>query len=1351
MLALLLTVLVLTLAPGAGAQTAAHFAYVASTAGGDFVAPVGLATDSSGNVYVADPYGPAVYEIPVGCTSSSCVQPLGGGFGYPNAVAVDSAGIVYVADSVNNAVYEIPLGCVQANCVVKLGGTFNFASPFGVAVYNGNVFVTQGTTGTVFELATTCLLSTCVGSLSVPAPLAPIVATVDGSGNLFVLGSLSGSATEVYELTAASSYTTGSQVGATLTGFASNLAYGLAVDKDENVYFTVSGKAGDGGVYEILANGGYATTKTLIGNINSSSSGSSGPNGVAVSGHRVYFSSGIGPGRVTELATAGADFGAVAVGQTSAAVPLTFAFDAVGSINAPAVLMEGVGGLDFADALTGSCNTNGTLHSYAIGETCTVNVTFAPQAAGQREGAVDLTAVTGLAAFVRRANGGRGLNPSAGAGGTPIASGYVFGIGNAPQAVLIPGTISAVAGYYNSGGLGFVFGEARSGKTRPMAAARAKIDAVRANLKDRPALSPATGQALAFPGGVAADGAGDYFVADTYDCIVWEVDNTGNIALIAGNGTCGYNGDGILAANAEVFWPWAVAVDGAGNLYIADGGNDLIRKVTPGSDGTLATGTISTIAGNTSNQYPYEFCEFAIPNAAGLACPSGVAADRVGNVYFTDTYNSYVGKVDTSGNITTVAGINGTPGTTLPSNGTLAVNAALGAPFGVALDSAGNLYISDDNLNVVMEVAAATQTISTVAGNGTAGYTGDGTLAINAELGTGLGGITLDGAANLYIADFGNYVIRKVDAATGIINTIAGNFYSTNLYGGDGGPATSASLNEPNGVAVDGAGDLYIADFGNSLIREVTASAAGLQFLTPTYVGSIDIPDGAQTVTVSNIGNQALTFQPFTDMLDAVLESPTVADCQNSSTLLSGASCTLGIEFEPASVGVSLTGYVNVVDNALNAAGPNYATQSIGLTGTGTQAPQSITFPTIPTQIVGASFTLSATASSGLPVILVSKTPAVCTVLGTTATMVTRGSCGITAYQAGDSNFFAATEVGHTFWVGGEAQSIAFAAIPATPLAAGSVALAATASSGLAVSYASATPAVCGVSGSTVTLLTGGNCGIVATQAGNSQYAAAPPVGLNFAVTMATQTITFASIATQPVGVSIPLNATASSGLMVSFISMTPSVCTVTGSSAILFAVGSCGIVAKQAGNINFLAAPEVGHTFWVGLGAQTITFPAIAGTPLAAGSVALTATASSGLAVSYASVTPLVCEVSGSTVNLVAGGNCGIVATQAGSRMYAAARPVGRNFAVTLATQTITFPAIGTQVVGANVTLTATASSGLAVSYVSTTPLVCTVSGSNASMVAVGSCGIVATQVGNGYFLAAPEAGHTFWVGPTR
>jgi hypothetical protein len=148
---------------------------------------------------------------------------------------------------------------------------------------------------------------------------------------------------------------------------------------------------------------------------------------------------------------------------------------------------------------------------------------------------------------------------------------------------------------------------------------------------------------------------------------------------------------------------------------------------------------------------------------------------------------------------------------------------------------------------------------------------------------------------------------------------------------------------------------------------------------------------------------------------------------------------------------------------------------------------------------------------------------------------------------------------------------------------------------------------------------------------------------------------------------------------------------------------------------------------------------------------IALTATASSGLAVSYASVTPLVCEVSGSTVNLVAGGNCGIVATQAGSRMYAAARPVGRNFAVTLATQTITFPAIGTQVVGANVTLTATASSGLAVSYVSTTPLVCTVSGSNASMVAVGSCGIVATQVGNGYFLAAPEAGHTFWVGPTR
>ena len=216
---------------------------------------------------------------------------------------------------------------------------------------------------------------------------------------------------------------------------------------------------------------------------------------------------------------------------------------------------------------------------------------------------------------------------------------------------------------------------------------------------------------------------------------------TGDIITVAGNGTAGYKGDNGPATAAELNDPNSVAVDSAGDLFIADTGNNVIREVVK------ATGDIITVAGN---------------GTAGYSGDNGPA---------------------------TAAEIN--------------------SPRGIAVDAAGDLFIADSRNNVIREVVKATGDIITVAGNGTAGYSGDGGPATAAELDEPCG-VAVDSAGDLFIADAGNNAIREVVKATGDIITVAGN--GTAGYSGDGGPATAAELNGPVGVAVDSAGDVFIAD-----------------------------------------------------------------------------------------------------------------------------------------------------------------------------------------------------------------------------------------------------------------------------------------------------------------------------------------------------------------------------------------------------------------------------------------------------------------------------------------------------------------------------------------------------------
>jgi hypothetical protein len=328
---------------------------------------------------------------------------------------------------------------------------------------------------------------------------------------------------------------------------------------------------------------------------------------------------------------------------------------------------------------------------------------------------------------------------------------------------------------------------------------------------------------------------------------------------------------------------------------------------------------------------------------------------------------------------------------------------------------------------------------------------------------------------------------------------------------------------------------------------------------------------------------------------------------------------------------------------------------------------QTITFGALSNLALGTSpFLISATASSSLAVSFASTTFSVCTVSSSTVTLVSLGTCTIQATQAGNGTYAAATPVNQSFQVTSEGQTISFGALSNEVLGTAPFTLSATASSGLSVSFASTTSAVCTVAGDTVTLAAAGTCTIQATQAGNATYAAATPVNQSFQVTQQSQTITFGALSNQALGTApFTLSATASSGLTVSFASTTSSVCTVSGDTATLLAAGTCTIQATQAGNASYAAATPVSQSFQVTSESQTITFGALSGQTLGAAPFRLTATASSGLTVSFASTTPSVCTVSGATVTLVAVGTCTIQATQAGNANYTAATPVSQSFAV--------------------------------------------------------------------------------------
>ncbi len=325
----------------------------------------------------------------------------------------------------------------------------------------------------------------------------------------------------------------------------------------------------------------------------------------------------------------------------------------------------------------------------------------------------------------------------------------------------------------------------------------------------------ATAAALNSPGSLAISSAGDFYVADMANNRIRKITSAGIITTIAGNGTAGATGDGGAATAATLNSPMAVAVDAAGNVFIADYNNAKIRKVN-------TFGVISTIAGTGTIGYSGNG---AAATAALIAKPTGVAVDASGIVYLAEQNNQVVRKVNASGIISIVAG---GIGAGFSGDGGQASAAAVSYPFGVAVDPSGNLLITDNGNNRIRKVSTG-GIITTLAGNGSAGFSGDGGNATAGSLNNPSGAI-IDASGNLFIADQNNNRIRMVNSS-GIISTYAGT--ATGGYSGDGGPASACSFYKPANVAF-ASGNLYVADMGNSAIRRIGTATVSH---TPTFTG----------------------------------------------------------------------------------------------------------------------------------------------------------------------------------------------------------------------------------------------------------------------------------------------------------------------------------------------------------------------------------------------------------------------------------------------------------------------------------------------------------------------------------
>jgi len=507
---------------------------------------------------------------------------------------------------------------------------------------------------------------------------------------------------------------------------------------------------------------------------------------------------------------------------------------------APQALTQGIAGLDFSLGSGGTCAAN---VSYTAGQQCTVNVVFTPKYPGPRSGAVVIESTEG----------------------SLLGSTLLTGEANGSLAVLVPGEMNTVAGNYN-----WIY-------------ASDGILAIDAS--------------IFLPTAVVTDAAGNIFLSDSNNNRVRRVDAvTGLISTVAGNGTPGFSGDHGPATQAMISTPAGLALDGAGNLYFADTGNHAIRRVDAGIITTVAgTGGVQGYSG-----------DGATASLAKLSLPEGIAFDAANDLFIADTGNNVIREVNAATRV--ISTVAGTGAEGYNQDGIQATAAFLSSPWNLSVSSDNSLYIADMGNNRIRKVNPL-GIISTVVGTGQSGFAGDGGPAVAAAL-NAPASVVLDPAGNLYIADSGNNRVREVTTTSSIINTLAG--IDGEQFIGDGGPANLASLYGPYGLFVDQAGNLFLTDMFHNRIREISATNISLQYAT-LRVGKVSAP---QIEGLANDGNANLTLAA--PALNNAALDPATTTCNAGSVLAVDATCNLGVEFAPTTLGTLVLGSVLANSNAGN-------------------------------------------------------------------------------------------------------------------------------------------------------------------------------------------------------------------------------------------------------------------------------------------------------------------------------------------------------------------------------------------------------------------------------------------------
>lgn len=748
-----------------------------------------IAVDPSGNLYIVNTgLNTILKETP--SNGSYNESSIGTSLNAPAAVAVDASGNLYVADQGDSRVVKETWSGGNVYAESTIG---NFAAPQGIAIDNlGNLYIGETGNADVLKVLAGAHTGTAIAIGSRYTRVA-----LDRAGNVYISDP---DHHQVLEETLSRGSYTQSTVA---TGI--DEAAGIVVDGNSNVFIADQGTQGFGRILEETPSGG-AYTESLI------YKGGTGAFGLAEDQNGAFYFTNINAQVAFKLVQGSTNFGSAAVASVSTNALVTFLFDSGGSISAPAVVTQGASNLDFQDLNAGTCTTQGSRKVYNSGDVCTVDVLFSPTRPGTRYGAVNLSKSLGGA----------------------VATAYVQGAGIGPQVGFTPGS-----------------------------------------------MNPLSISTLSGLNAIAADGAGNLYIAES----IPPYSHSSRIVKESWTGS-GY-AESVIASGLDQ--PLAVAVDGAGKVYFSDTTSYPPYIATPQSVG-------------------YSVTQMTLPQSGSVI--AAMAVDGSGNLYLADEQYGILKESPQAAGYTQSI-----------------VNAELWTA-GMAVDGAGNLYFAHSfGINGGSDSTRLQK--ATVAANGSYTLSAIGSNALQTA------GVALDGLGNVYTYDSGSGNL--------VTETLSGSSY------------VESSMSFPmlgRGLSLDAKGNLYAIASATGVTELDISDPAMLTFASTAY-GSTS-SDSPRTVTVANVGNAILDFPVpgvgtnpnaatgFSLNGSAPSACPMVdAGAGAAGTLAAGATCELAISFAPA-LGGPVTGSVVLTDNALNTVSGNYATQTISVSGAGTQGPAPI-------------------------------------------------------------------------------------------------------------------------------------------------------------------------------------------------------------------------------------------------------------------------------------------------------------------------------------------------------------------------------------------------------------------------